>query len=48
MLDDAFQILVFADELERGARADSLDGVNVIATEEDAEIDELIRKLKRS
>jgi hypothetical protein len=37
----AFEVLVVADELEGGGGADAFDGVEVIAAEENAEIDEL-------
>ena len=39
--DYAFEVLVVADELESGGGADALDGVEVVAAEEDAEVDEL-------
>ena len=39
--DDAFEGFVVADELEGGGGADAFDGVEVVAAEEDAEIDEL-------
>jgi hypothetical protein len=37
----AFEVLVVADQFEGGGGADALDGVEVVAAEEDAEIDEL-------
>jgi len=39
--DDFLEGLVFADEPEGGAGADAFDGVDVVAAEEDAEVDEL-------
>ena len=41
VFDDAFEVRVLADELEGGAWPDAFDGVEVIAAEEDTEIDEL-------
>ena len=41
MFDDVFERLVLADELERSFGADALDGVEVVAAEQDAQIDEL-------
>jgi hypothetical protein len=41
MLDYAFKVLVVTDQLDGGRRADALDGVKVVAAEEDAEVDEL-------
>lgn len=41
MLDDALEVLVLADELESTCWADAFDGIEVIATEEDTEVDEL-------
>jgi hypothetical protein len=41
VFDDAFKIVVLADEFESRAGADALDGVEVITAEEDAEVDEL-------
>jgi len=41
VLDDAFEVGMLADELEGGAWADAFDGVEVIAAEEDTEVDEL-------
>jgi hypothetical protein len=37
----AFEVLVIADEFEGGGGADAFDGVEVIAAEEDTEVDEL-------
>jgi hypothetical protein len=39
--DYAFEVIVVADEFEGGGGADALDGVEVIAAEEDTEVDEL-------
>jgi hypothetical protein len=39
--DYAFEVFVLADQLEGGAGADAFDGVEVVAAEEDAEVDEL-------
>jgi hypothetical protein len=39
--DDAFEVLVVADEFEGGGGANAFDGVEVVAAEEDAEVDEL-------
>jgi hypothetical protein len=39
--DDAFEVLVVADEFEGRGRADAFDGVEVVAAEEDAKVDEL-------
>lgn len=39
--DDAFEGFVVADEFEGGGGADAFDGVEVVAAEEDAEVDEL-------
>jgi hypothetical protein len=39
--DDTFEGFVVADEFEGGGGADALDGVEVVAAEEDAEVDEL-------
>lgn len=39
--DDAVESLVLADELEGSGCADSFDGVEVVAAEENAEVDEL-------
>jgi hypothetical protein len=39
--DYAFEVLVVADQFEGGGGANAFDGVEVIAAEEDAEIDEL-------
>jgi hypothetical protein len=39
--DDAFEVLVVADEFEGGGGADTLDWVEVVAAKEDAEVDEL-------
>lgn len=39
--DEVFERFVFADELEGGVGADFGDGVEVVAAEEDAEVDEL-------
>lgn len=41
VFDDAFEVFVVADELEGGGGADAFDGVEVVAAEEDAEVDEL-------
>jgi hypothetical protein len=41
VFDDAFEVLVVADELDGGGGADAFDGVEVVAAKEDAEIDEL-------
>jgi len=41
MFDDAFEVCVLADEFEGGAGADAFNGVEVIAAEEDTEVDEL-------
>jgi hypothetical protein len=42
VLDDAFEVFVIADEFEGSGGADAFDGVEVVATEEDAEVDELL------
>jgi hypothetical protein len=39
--DYAFEVLVVADQFEGGGGADTLDGVKVIAAEENTEIDKL-------
>jgi hypothetical protein len=39
--DDAFEVLVVADEFEGRGGADAFDGVEVVAAEEDAKVDEL-------
>lgn len=41
MLDNTFEVFVIADELESTCWSDAFDGVEVIATEEDTEVDEL-------
>jgi hypothetical protein len=41
VLNDAFKVVVLADEFDSRAGADTLDGVKVIAAEEDAEVDKL-------
>ena len=41
VFNDAFEVGMLADELEGGAWADAFDGVEVIAAEEDTEVDEL-------
>jgi hypothetical protein len=40
--DYAFEVLVVADQFEGGGGADAFDGVEVVAAEEDAEVDELM------
>lgn len=40
--DYAFEVFVVADELESSGGADALDGVEVVAAKEDAEVDELV------
>jgi hypothetical protein len=39
--DNAFEVLVVADEFEGGGGADAFDGVEVVAAEKDTEVDEL-------
>lgn len=46
MLVHAFEVLVFSDELERGAGADAFNGVEVVAAQEDTEINELRTQLE--
>ena len=41
MLNDAFQVVMLANEFKSGGRADAFNGVEVVAAEKDAEIDEL-------
>lgn len=41
MFDDTLEVFVFANELKRTSWPDAFDGVDVIATEEDTEVDEL-------
>lgn len=41
VVDDFFESAEFADEFEGGVRADLWDWVDVVAAEEDAEVDEL-------
>ena len=42
VFDDAFEVIVLADELQSGAGADALDGIEVVAAEEDTEVNELL------
>lgn len=42
----AFEGAVVANHLEGAVRTDFGDGVDVVASEEDAEVDELIKRLK--
>lgn len=44
MLDYAFEVFVLADELESSAGTDALDRVEIVATEENAEVDKLDRR----
>tara|TARA_R110002003_G_scaffold104_43_gene8582 strand:- start:188 stop:880 length:693 start_codon:yes stop_codon:yes gene_type:complete len=40
--DHAFEVVVVADEFESGGGANALDGIEVVAAEEDAEVNELV------
>jgi hypothetical protein len=42
VFDDAFKVRVLADEFESRTGADAFDGIEVVAAEEDAEVDELL------
>jgi len=42
VFDYAFEILVVADELEGSGGPDAFDGVEVVAAEQNAEVDELV------
>lgn len=41
MLDDAFEVFVLADELKSCAGPDAFDGIEVVAAEENAEVNKL-------
>lgn len=41
MFDDTLKVLVLADEFKRTGWSDALNGVDVITTEEDTEVDKL-------
>jgi hypothetical protein len=43
ILDDGLEVPMLADELERAVRADALDRVAIVASQQDAEVDELIK-----
>ena len=45
VFDDVLEGAVFFDEVEGGGGADLGDGVDVVAAEEDAEVDELERNV---
>ncbi len=45
MFNDAFEIVVLTDEFESGGRTNAFYRVEVIATEEDTEVDELKQSL---
>jgi hypothetical protein len=42
VFDDAFQVVVLTDEFKGCAGADAFDGIEIVAAEEDTEVDELV------